>query len=264
MKDVLGQAIADFYHQGGGMPLDAKGPEAEKSTRGAASRGVSSRRDKLWVHTSSSLGWPGDRRIHPREEMPVRIYFRPMEEMPELEWAALQQCRGKILDIGAGAGSHALALLQLGQEVTALEISPLASEVIKARGVKKVLCEDVFKLTARKKYDTLLLMMNGIGLAGTLSGLHDFLRKARTLVRPGGSLIFDSSDIAYLYGGKPPPPPGYYGELRYRYEYRRQLSDPFNWLFIDRKTLGGITAAEGWRMELLYEDGNDQYLVKCT
>jgi SAM-dependent methyltransferase len=186
-----------------------------------------------------------------------------MEEMPELEWIALQQCRGKILDIGAGAGSHALALQQLGQDVTALEISPLASEVIKARGVKKVLCEDVFRLAARKKYDTLLLMMNGIGLTGTLSGLRDFLRRSRSLLRPGGSLIFDSCDIAYLYGRIPPPPPGYYGELLYRYEYRRQFSDPFNWLFIDRKTLAGITAAEGWQMELLYEDGRDQFLVKC-
>ena len=125
--------------------------------------------------------------------MPVKIYFRSMEEMPELEWIALQQCRGKILDIGAGAGSHALALQQLGQSVTALEISPLASDVIKARGVKKVLCADVFRLAGRKKYDTLLLMMNGIGLTGTLSGLRDFLRTSRALLHPGGHLIFDSS-----------------------------------------------------------------------
>jgi SAM-dependent methyltransferase len=256
MKDVLGQAISDYYPQ-------ADGPGAGgKSTRGATSRAIP-RRSKLWVHTSLTHDWPGDKRIHPREEMPVKIYFRSMEEMPELEWIALQQCRGKILDIGAGAGSHALALQQLGQDVTALEISPLASEVIKARGVKKVLCEDVFRLANRKKYDTLLLMMNGIGLTGTLAGLRDFLRTSRALLRPGGHLVFDSCDIVYLYGRTPPPPPGYYGELLYRYEYRRQLSDPFNWLFIDRKTLAGITAAEGWQMEVLYEDGRDQFLVKC-
>jgi len=81
--------------------------------------------------------------------MPVKIYFPFDEEMPELEWIALQQCRGKILDIGAGAGSHALALQQLGQDVTALEISPLASEVIKARASNKVLCEMCFRLAAR-------------------------------------------------------------------------------------------------------------------
>ena len=69
MKDVLGQAISDYYQGAGKTP----------------------RRNKLWVHTSSTLGWPGDQRIHPREEMPVKIYFRSMEEMPELEWVALQQ-----------------------------------------------------------------------------------------------------------------------------------------------------------------------------
>ena len=63
-----------------------------------------------------------------------------MDKMPELEWIALQHCRGRILDIGAGAGSHSLALQQLGQEVTALEISPLAAGIIKARGVSQVLC----------------------------------------------------------------------------------------------------------------------------
>src|SRR5580704_864069 len=133
MKDILGQAISDYFH------------------------GV--RGNKLWVHTQPTAGKSGP---YPREEMPVKTYFRAMEEMPELEWIALQQCRGRILDIGAGAGSHSLALQQLGQEVTALEISPLSANVIKARGVAQVRCQDFFDLTGKEKYDTLLLMMNGI------------------------------------------------------------------------------------------------------
>src|ERR1700760_2159473 len=102
-KDVLGRAIADYF------------------------AGV--RRRKLWVHMQN----------FPREEMPIKTYFRTAEQMPELEWIALQHCRGRILDIGAGAGSHSLALQQLGQDVTALEISPLAAAVIKKRGVRNVL-----------------------------------------------------------------------------------------------------------------------------
>jgi SAM-dependent methyltransferase len=248
MKDILGLAIADYFH------------------------GV--RRRKLWVHTQSTAGSPerardnsrlsaSEGRTYPREEMPVKTYFRVIDEMPELEWVAMQHCRGGILDIGAGAGSHSLALQQLGQEVTALEISPLSADVIKARGVRQVRCQDFFGLDGKEKYDTLLLMMNGIGLAGTLEGLRAFLRKARALLRPGGTLVFDSSDISYLYEGTPPPAPGYFGELLYQYEYRRQLSDPFHWLFIDRHTLARILTAEGWQMELLFEDKQDQYLVKC-
>jgi SAM-dependent methyltransferase len=227
MKDVLGKAISDFHNN--------------------TSTG------KLWVHN----------KYGPKEEMPVDVYFRNMEDMPDLEWAALHQCRGRILDIGAGAGSHALALQEMKLDITALDISPLSAAVMQARGVRNVIKEDFFHLGTEIGYDTLLLLMNGIGLSGTLSGLRLFLAKARTLLNPGGQLIFDSSDIAYLYNGKPPVSPEYYGEILYQYEYRRQRSDWFKWLFIDRKTLTTIATEEGWQTELIFEDPYDQYLVRC-
>lgn len=227
MKDVLGQAISDHFH------------------------GTSS--GKLWVNN----------KYGPREEMPVDVYFRDMDDMPELEWIALQHCRGKILDIGAGAGSHTLALQQMGQDCTALEISPLSAAVIKARGVQQIIQDDFFQWRGGP-YDTLLLMMNGIGLSGTLDGLRIFLARARNLLRSDGQLIFDTSDIAYLYGGQPPELPDYYGEILYQYEYKKQRGDWFNWLFIDLNTLTRITAEEGWQIEPLFTEASDQFLVKCT
>jgi len=226
MKDVLGAALSDYFH---------------KTSAG-----------KLWVNN----------KYGPREQMPVDVYFREAEDMPELEWIALQQCKGRVLDIGAGAGSHALVLQQMGLDITALDISPKAAAVMKLRGVKKILCQDFFALETGS-FDTLLLLMNGIGLAGTVDGLRNFLAKARSLLRPGGRLIFDSSDVAYMYEGKIPKSPDYYGEILYQYEYRKQQSDWFKWLFIDRKTLGEIAASEGWHTELLFGDEWDQYLVKC-
>jgi len=234
MNDILGYAMTDYFQGRSG--------------------------GKLWVHN----------KYGPKEEMPVNIYFRDMEAMPELEWMALQQCRGKILDIGAGAGSHALALQQLGQDITALDISPLLAGLMEQRGVKKVIRGDFFELPVGAEgamavgaYDTLLLLMNGIGLASTLEGLDRFLQKAKQLLRPGGQLIFDSSDIAYLYKGRPPKGPGYYGELFYQYEYKRQRSDWFQWLFIDSKTFTTIATKAGWETEMLAEDGHDQYLARC-
>jgi SAM-dependent methyltransferase len=226
MKDVLGQALSDYHHR-----------------RSSA---------KLWINN----------KYGPREEMPVNVYFRTAEEMPELEWIALQRCRGKILDIGAGAGSHALALSQMGQDVTALDNSPLAAAVMEERGVKKIICQDFFELEDGV-FDTLLLMMNGIGLAGTLSRLRLFLAHARKLIRPGAQLLFDSSDIAYMFEGNIPEMEEYYGEILYQYEYKGQRSDWFKWLFIDKNKLTEIARSEGWRTELLFEDGYDQYLVKC-
>ena len=229
IKDVLGSAIADYHHK------------------------ASTSKSKLWVHS----------KYGPREEMPVEVYFRPADDLHELEWRALTLCRGRILDIGAGAGSHALFLQQSGMNVTALDISPKAARVIKARGVQKVINNDFFQLKAYTKYDTLLLLMNGIGLAGTLAGLRQFFQKARTLLRPGGQLIFDSSDIAYLYNGKPPKGEPYYGEVLYQYEYRRQRSARFHWLFIDKRTLSSIARAEGWNIQLLFKDCSGQFLVRC-
>ena len=217
MKDVLGQAISDYHHQ------QLKG--------------------KLWVNNKYGL----------REEMPVDVYFREADEMPELEWIALQKCKGRILDIGAGAGSHALMLQKMGLDITALEISALSAETMRLRGVKQIIREDFFSFagafmdegTSAKEpriegasaqkdgFDTLLLLMNGIGLAGTLDGLRRFLQHARKLLRPGGQLLFDSSDIAYLYKRKKRPAENYYGEIQYQYEYNKQKSDWFNWLFID-------------------------------
>jgi SAM-dependent methyltransferase len=196
--------------------------------------------------------------------MPVEIYFRNADDMPVLEWTALRHCRGRILDIGAGAGSHALFLQKTGMNVTALDISTLNARVMEQRGIRQILCQDFFTFKAHKKYDTLLLLMNGIGLAGTLDGLQTFFQKARKLLRPEGRLIFDSSDIAYLYQGKPPKEGPYYGEVHYQYEYRRMRGEWFSWLFVDRRTLTRIAAKEGWNVTLLYKDPADQYLVECT
>jgi len=227
MKDVLGNAIADFY--------------------------FNDSRAKLWVHDHHG----------PEVEMEIPIYFRHRDSMPMLEQMALDACKGKILDIGAGAGSHALTLQQLDFDVTALDISPKATEVMRDRGIEKVLAQDVFSFH-EEQFDTLLLLMNGIGLVGNIDGLKRFLAHAKTLLKPGGQLIFDSSDVAYLYDYSIPELTHYYGEITCRYEYKKQKTDWFSWLYIDEKTLKMVAAKEGWLVEKLFEDDDDQYLVKLT
>ena len=209
---------------------------------------------KLWLHNNYG---------HP-EDMPVDVFFRDEPDMPELELVALEACKGRILDIGAGVGSHALILQNRQADITALEISPLASQIMLSRGVKNVITGDILGFSGRK-FDTLLLLMNGIGLCGDLSGLRKFLAVAKTLLHPDGVLVFDSSDISYLYEDDLPLPAGnYYGEISYRYEYKRQFGDWFKWLYIDAALLAEIAMQEGWRMDLLYEDDMDQYLVRLT
>jgi SAM-dependent methyltransferase len=226
MKDALGQAIYDFHYQ--------KPP------------------GELWIHN----------RYGPKEDMPIAAYFREEDDMPDLEWHALNECRGKVLDIGAGAGSHALELQNRGYDVTAVDISALAVEVMKARGVKQAVTRDIFTYTG-EQFDTLLLLMNGIGLAGSLDGLERLLQHFKSLLAKGGQLLFDSSDITYLYEGNMPQT-GYYGEVMYQYEYQNQKTEWFGWLYIDEATLIKMAEKLGWDVEILYEDEFKQYLARLT
>lgn len=196
------------------------------------------------------------------EEMPVEEFFRKPADFPELEHIALGLCDGRVLDVGAGAGSHALFLQKRGMDITALERSPLACEVIRARGVKKVITADFFQYDGNR-YDTLLFLMNGIGVAGSIDGLTTLLNHCETLLNPGGQLLFDSSDVAYLYAdGTVDKPTGYYGEIRYQYAYKGKRSAPFDWLFIDQEALISVAQPLGWIVQILYEDGHDQYLAR--
>lgn len=227
MTDVLGQAIYDFHFR-----LNPS---------------------KLLIH--NKFGLP--------DVMPVETYFREEEDMPPLELTALELCKGNILDIGAGAGSHALYLQQHKLDVTALEISPLASQVMKARGVKKIITADINTFTGQS-YDTLLLMMNGIGLTANLEGLCIFLEHAKALLNTNGQLIFDSSNVAYLYKNGIRPIGKYYGIIDFRYEYKRQKTPWFTWLYVEMKMLKKIAVKAGWIAEILFEDDHDQYLARLT
>jgi SAM-dependent methyltransferase len=225
MEDILGQAVLDHYN--------------------------GSFAGKLWIYNNYG----------PREEMPVKIYFRDEDDMPDLEWLALEQCYGRVLDIGAGAGSHSLILQQRAVEVTALDISPLLTNVMRDRGVEKVIQADIFKCNA-DGFDTLLLLMNGIGLAGTIEKLKTLLLHLKTLLNADGQILFDSSDVAYLFADNPPSAGHYYGEIAYQYAYRKVRSEWFNWLYVDEHTMKALASECGFNMEVLLEDEFGQYLAR--
>ena len=130
--------------------------------------------------------------------LPADYLFRGFDEMPEHEKAALLEAKGKILDIGACAGSHSLYLQDKGFDVTALDISEGCCEVMQKRGIKKVVCKNIFDYN-EQKFDTIFLLMNGIGMAGTLPELPKLLSHLKSLLNDGGQIVFDSSDLQYLY-----------------------------------------------------------------
>ncbi len=202
------------------------------------------------------------------DELPAAYLFRRLEQMPEREQFALSHARGRVLDIGAGAGSHALALQERGLEVTALEISARACRVQKARGVQQVLQGNFFMLPAQP-HDTLLLLMNGIGLAGTLEKLPLFLETCKKWLAPGGQILLESSDILYLYEDEDGSVlldlnGAYYGELTYMMEFAGERSAPFPWLFISFDLLQQYAEEAGYHAELLLQEEDDHYIARLT
>ncbi|MGN5955206.1 class I SAM-dependent methyltransferase [Sphingobacterium lactis] len=196
------------------------------------------------------------------EEMPVEVFYREEDDIPELEYIALSLCDRKVLDVGAGTGVHALYLQEKGFDVTALEISEIACNIMRERGVQHVVNQDFFQLKDQT-FDTLLFLMNGIGIAGTLEGFKNLLHHAKTLLTDRGQLLFDSSDISYLYEEyKIKRPEYYFGEINFQYEYKDQKGEPFKWLYIDQQTLIKIAHELNWVVQVLFEDDNDQYLVR--
>ena len=231
MKDLLGQAILDYQIQ----------------------------KTPVFVNTCTNItDW---------DELEIAYFFRAYNAMPKLEQKALDKCTGKVLDVGCGAGSHALYLQQKGVDVTAIDISAHAVETAKKRGVKQAFQQDL--MTVSEKFDTILLLMNGTGIFQTLAQTSAYLQKLKLLLNPGGQILIDSSDLIYLFdededGSKWIPYDGkYYGELNFTLQYKNQ-EESFPWLYLDFNTLQRACLANELSCELIAEGENYDYLARIT
>lgn len=203
------------------------------------------------------------------DEMPVAHLFRSYHEMPPLEQRALNQARGKVLDVGAGAGCHALALQERGLDVTAVDISPLSCETMKERGVVNVECVNIFNQRFQERFDTLLLLMNGTGIAGKLSRLPQLLSRLKQLMNPGAQILIDSSDLRYVYEDENGVldvdlDGAYYGEVDYQMTYRNIIGKSFDWLYADSVVLAECCRQCGLKCEILAQGNHYDYLARIV
>ena len=208
--------------------------------------------------------------ISEEDEMSVAYLFRSYDEMPQMEQKALQLAKGRILDVGCGAGSHSLTLQNdRNLDVTSIDISANAIQACTLRGLKKAKVQDVMTLE-NEKFDTILLLMNGAGICGRLKNIPNFLLKLKSLLNPGGQILLDSSDIIYMFdddedGGKwIPSNNNYYGEIVFNISYKGEKEKPFDWMFIDYNTLQNAAFANGLQCELILEGEHYDYLAKLS
>ncbi len=202
-----------------------------------------------------------------RSTLPATELFR-QDGFPAAESAALEVVRGRVLDAGAGAGSHTLELQQRGLEVLALDLSPRAVAVMRRRGVRDARCGDLETLR-EQRFDTILLMMNGLGLAGDLGGLDRLLVQSHGLLRAGGALVFDACDLRSTddpietrlieerrRAGR------YFGEVIFQMGWRGVWGAPFPWLFVDAATLRYRARRAGWHTQVIYQEAEGAFAAR--
>ncbi len=198
---------------------------------------------------------------------PAELFFREYDDFGIFDELACHHARGRVLDVGAGAGCISHFLEQLGFEVTAIEIAQDSVDVMREIGLRDARCGDFFDLKGDEQWDTILLLMNGIGFVGQLAGLDRFLVHARTLLAPGGQILFDSSDLALSelshedFRGAEST---YRGEVWYQLEYRGIKGAPYYWLYIDQLTMRARAEAAGYQFELIEEAEEGYYFARLS
>lgn len=202
------------------------------------------------------------------DEIPVATLFRSYNEMPPIEQTALRLSTGKILDVGAGSGCHTLALREMGKDATAIDISPLSVKVMKERGLN-AMPVNLFDPLFCESFDTILMLMNGSGIIGKLEHLGDFFQRMKLLLRHGGCVLMDSSDLKYLFEEEDGSylidlAGDYYGEIDFQMQYKQVKGDTFDWLYIDFDTLSLYAAQYGFKAEMVEEGSHYAYLAKLT
>ncbi|MDM1397384.1 class I SAM-dependent methyltransferase [Myroides odoratimimus] len=208
--------------------------------------------------------------ISEAEEMDIAYLFRSYKEMPKIEQKALNMVKGRILDVGCGAGTHSFYLQEKGADVKAIDISPNSIEACKLRGIKNASVQNLLDLT-NEKFDTILLLMNGTGIFGRLINTTKYLQHLKSLLNPGGQILIDSSDLIYMFdededGGKwiLMENKDYYGELTFTVEYKGEIDDPLEWLYLDYNTLQNAAHSNGLECELITEGDNCDYLARLS
>jgi SAM-dependent methyltransferase len=204
-----------------------------------------------------------------RETVPVKIFFAA-DAFPPLELCALDRCEGSVLDVGAGAGRHSLELHRRGLEVWSLELLPPAFAVLQRQGVPHPVLGDLL-LWSERSFDTVLMLMNGLGLVGTPEGLDRFLNHAHRLVAEGGRILCDSIDVSssakpehIAYRNRNLQRGFYPGQQQLKIEYAGKVGNLFPWLHLDFETLDFHARHAGWRAEKIRQEPDGHYLAQIT
>ena len=190
--------------------------------------------------------------------IPVEHLFRSLDQMPDCEQKAIEITKGKVLDVGGGVGSHCLVLQEKGLDTTMLDFSPGLCQASIKRGVKNVIEADFFKWKTDQKFDTLLFMMNGIGIGGSFELFQKTIDRSFELLNEGGQILFDSTDIAFCYELEDgslslPLNLDYTGFVEFKLKYKNQEDSWFNWAYYDADKIIELLG-DAYNFEVIHQE----------
>lgn len=197
------------------------------------------------------------------------LYFSEFEEWSDIERKAIERARGKILDIGCGAGRHSLYLQNKGFDVTGIDNSPGAIKVCKLRGLKRAIVRPIQEIDKFKEnsFDTILMLGNNFGLFGDAETARKILEKMARITKPDARIIAgtrnpysttDKDHLAYHRFNRRRGRMA--GQLRIRVRYRKTVGEWFDYLMVSPAEMREILKNTGWEIKELLDDGDANFV----
>ena len=196
-------------------------------------------------------------------------YFAEFKDWPRHQQSAMQFVRGRVLDVGCGAGRCCLYLQKRGQPVVGIDASPLAVKTCRERGVKDARVLPFTQIhRGLGRFDTILMMGNNFGLFGSRSRARWLLRRLHSLTSPDARIVAETVSV---YQTKDPDLLRYHrfnrcrgrmsGQIRIRVRYRRYCSPWFDYLMVSPDEMKAILAGTGWRVQRFLKSSGYMYVA---
>jgi len=197
-------------------------------------------------------------------------YFSAYGDWPEHEKKAIEFAKGRVLDIGCGAGRHSLYLQGKGLNVTSIDNSSLAIRVCRLRGLKRTKVMSISEIDKFKpcSFESILMLGNNFGLFGSFQNAKTLLNKLFKITAPKATIIAESNDphrtenpfhLRYQKAnrkrGRMP------GQLRIRIRYMKYVGKWFDYLIVSKEEMTEILKGTGWKTKKFIDSTSSPYVA---